>query len=87
LQPRRHPRPVARPSRDLIEQPGEPHHAGAEDSAAVGQLALGVLHRLERRHHQDRLLVEPRPVGVEQHAGLAGVGGSRDKLQRHGDRL
>ena len=63
---------------DLLEQPLEAHDPRAEHRAAVGQLALGVLDVLERRHDQDRLLVEPRAVRAEQNAGLAGVGGSGD---------
>ena len=66
------------PRGDLLEQPLEAHDPRAEHRAAVGQLALGVLDVLERRHDQDRLLVEPRAVRAEQNAGLAGVGGSGD---------
>ena len=41
---------------DLPEEGAEAHHPRAEDRAALGQLALAVLHLLEGRHHQDRLL-------------------------------
>jgi hypothetical protein len=46
-------------------------------------VSLGVLYVLERRDHQDRLLVQALPKGAQDLSRLGGVGRAGDQLQRH----
>ena len=50
---------------------------------ALRQLALGVLDVGERRHHQNRVLVEPRAEAAQHLARLGGVGRTRYELEGH----
>ena len=69
--------------RDLPEQPAEAHHPRAEYGAALGQLALGVLDVGEGRHHQHRVLVEPRAETAQHLARLRGVRRAGYQLEGH----
>ena len=72
------------PARDLAHQAREGDDAHAEDRAGRGQLAAVVVDVGERRHDEDRLLVERGAVGAQDEAGLLGVGGTGDEGEWHG---
>jgi hypothetical protein len=67
----------------LLEQPFEPHHASAEDRAALGELPLRVLYVGERWHHQDRVLVEAGTQAAQHLARLGGVRGTGYEVKGH----
>ena len=83
LEVRGHRLAVTRSCRDLLEQPLEAQHPCAEHRAALRQLALGVLHVAEGRHHQDRLVVEAGAQPAQHLARLGGVRGAGYESEWH----
>ena len=83
LQWRCHALAVAGPRGDLPEQPLDAQDARAEHRAALGQLALGVLHVAEGGNEQDRLVVEACAQAAEHFARLGCVRGARYESERH----
>jgi len=79
LEARSDPLAVARALGDQAKETVEYEHLGAEHRAPLGKLALGVLDVLEGGHHEDRLVVEPRPQTAEHLPGLGRVGGPGDR--------
>jgi hypothetical protein len=55
----------------------------AEDGAALGELALGMLDIPEGRDEQDGISVQPRPQPAQHLARLGGVRGSGYERERH----
>ncbi len=84
LQVRRGARHVTRPLGDQFVEPLEAQHSRPEHRAALGQLALAVLHILERGHDEHRLLVEPVAEGAEHGTRLGGVGRPGYESEWHG---
>jgi hypothetical protein len=76
--------PDARALGDLAHEPGEGHHAHAEDRTGVRELAPVVVDVGEGRHDEQRLVVQCRPVSGEHMACLLGVGWTGDEGERHG---
>ena len=72
------------PARDLAHESREGHDAHPEDHAGPRQLAAVMVDVGERRHHENRIVIERGAVGAQHEAGLLGVGGTGDERERHG---